>query len=336
MKITAKGGTPRWSHGWAAALAVLAATGSGMARAEAPSKCVLQQVGELPVQMSGSQAILPAQVNGQPVRMILDTGAGATSLFFPAAERLGLNPTRVQGLTRYEVAGGGAVGMVDVRLQMGGVAVPHDQMLVTRQRPGDADGRVGVPTLMQTDVEFDLPEGKIRFFRSRGCTGDQVVYWRKAYSVVPMLDTTGPAQIVAPVQVNGVTLRARLDTGTARSVLTTAGAARAQVTRSEAGGPDSTIGTSQSFAFGDETIRNAQLRIADLFEDGLETRLGPYLAVETIRAPDMLLGLDFFRSHRVYVAMSQHRIYVTYVGGPVFQTSVADGAASDGGGGAAR
>jgi hypothetical protein len=34
----------------------------------------------------------------------------------------------------------------------------------------------------------------------------------------------------------------------------------------------------------------------------------------------MLLGADFFQSHRVYVARSQRRIYVSYMGGPVFQT----------------
>jgi hypothetical protein len=33
----------------------------------------------------------------------------------------------------------------------------------------------------------------------------------------------------------------------------------------------------------------------------------------------MLLGADFLRAHRVYVAHSQRRMYFTYEGGPVFQ-----------------
>jgi len=33
---------------------------------------------------------------------------------------------------------------------------------------------------------------------------------------------------------------------------------------------------------------------------------------------DMLLGSDFFVSHHVFVANSQHKLYVTYNGGPVF------------------
>jgi tetratricopeptide (TPR) repeat protein len=32
----------------------------------------------------------------------------------------------------------------------------------------------------------------------------------------------------------------------------------------------------------------------------------------------MLIGADFFLSHRIYVASSQHRLYFTYNGGPVF------------------
>lgn len=51
---------------------------------------------------------------------------------------------------------------------------------------------------------------------------------------------------------------------------------------------------------GDEEIRNARLRFGDL------------------GVVDMLLGDDFFLSHRVYVANSQHKLYFTYNGGPVF------------------
>jgi len=37
----------------------------------------------------------------------------------------------------------------------------------------------------------------------------------------------------------------------------------------------------------------------------------------------MLIGADFFLSHRVYVASSQNRLYFTYNGGPVFDLSPA-------------
>ena len=33
---------------------------------------------------------------------------------------------------------------------------------------------------------------------------------------------------------------------------------------------------------------------------------------------DMLLGIDFFLSHRIYVSKSQSKMFITYNGGPVF------------------
>jgi hypothetical protein len=60
------------------------------------------------------------------------------------------------------------------------------------------------------------------------------------------------------------------------------------------------IATFPSLKIGDEEIRNARLRFADLGEI------------------DMLLGADFFLSHRIYVASSKGKLYFTYNGGPVF------------------
>jgi tetratricopeptide (TPR) repeat protein len=61
------------------------------------------------------------------------------------------------------------------------------------------------------------------------------------------------------------------------------------------------IGRFSSFKIGEEEIQNAQLRFADI----------PI-------SVDMLLGADFFLSHRIMLSNSQHQIYITYGGGPVF------------------
>jgi hypothetical protein len=38
-------------------------------------------------------------------------------------------------------------------------------------------------------------------------------------------------------------------------------------------------------------------------------------------ALDMVLGADFFLTHRIYVANNQQKMYFTYNGGPVFDLS---------------
>jgi tetratricopeptide (TPR) repeat protein len=106
------------------------------------------------------------------------------------------------------------------------------------------------------------------------------------------------------------------DTGASTSLLSKSAAARVGVTASsagvEAGGIGGGIGSReletsiasfQEFGIGDETIKNARLKISN----------GAILGV------DMLLGDDFFLSHRVMVARSQRKIYFTYNGGPVFR-----------------
>jgi tetratricopeptide (TPR) repeat protein len=115
---------------------------------------------------------------------------------------------------------------------------------------------------------------------------------------------------------NGAQIRVVFDTGAATSMLTLRAAARAGIKPDSPGvafaGVSHGVGRGlvktwiapfNSFKVGDEEIRNTRLRIGD-FE------LGGNM--------EMLIGADFFLSHRIYVASSQGKLYFTYNGGPVF------------------
>ena len=58
-----------------------------------------------------------------------------------------------------------------------------------------------------------------------------------------------------------------------------------------------------SFKLGDEEIRNTRLFIGPLQTDGFA---------------EMIIGADFFKSHRLIVSHEQHKIYFTFSGGRVF------------------
>jgi hypothetical protein len=62
-----------------------------------------------------------------------------------------------------------------------------------------------------------------------------------------------------------------------------------------------------TFAIGSETIKNAHISIRDNPPQGI-----------LLGMPDVLIGADFLRAHRVLIAMSQRRFYVSYLGGEVF------------------
>jgi clan AA aspartic protease (TIGR02281 family) len=322
------------------ALMVAAGVFAALPAAAAPAPtCRLQQVGDLPLTLDHGELVVEAEIDGKPVHMIVDTGAVATQLFRPAAEALGLDVKPVIEVTRLQFYGvGGKTDAAEARVsafRMGTLLALNQDMLVIKSRfTGGAAGLLGMGFLSQADMEFDLQNGRLRFFKPKNCVGDQVVYWGKAFSSAKMTGSSANRNIQVKVQLDGRPILAEMDTGSNHSVLTSAAAAKVGVTPTSDGvvkvgeshgiGPKPVatyVAVFPTFAFGDETIQNAKLQIADLFGADKDVGTGSNIPSPVLDAPEMLLGADFFRAHRVYVALSQRMVYVSYTGGPVFQTA---------------
>jgi predicted aspartyl protease len=316
------------------ATALTMGTFSAATAVGAAAPCQMQVIGELPIQFDHGRMLVEAQIDGRPAKMIVDTGATNTLIFRASAEAMGLPIRPIAGLKSYAVggeAGAGEVRIADFRVAS--FVAHNDDVLVSGKQPlGAAQGLLGSDFLLQDDLEIDVAERKIRWFKTKGCAGEQVVYWGKAFSAARMTGSNAERLIEVTTQVNGVPVPTEMDTGS-DSFLTLAAAARAGVTPSSEGVRktgevhglgaqpiDTYVAVFKTFSFGeDETIKNAELRIADLFGADKEVRLGSRLPSEAVDEPAMLLGADFFRSHRVYVSRGQRMVYVSYVGGPVFQ-----------------
>ncbi len=306
---------------------VLAAAGWG-----ARAGCVMQQLAELPVKTVGTEVLIDAQINGQPVKMVVDTGSEDTLLIREGAKRLNLPLISLWDATTYGAGGADVAQRTRVKeFRVGNLVARDEPMIVTGRNDMGAEGLLGANFLLQADIEFDLPEGKIRFFEPKNCSGDQVVYWGKAYSVAPMFGASTSA-INVKVTVNGVSLWALMDSGASTTVLTTGGAAKAGVTSNSPGvtpngyiigigGAHAPLYTAvfSSFGFGDEAISNAKLSFADMFRTNTTTDIKSNVP-QTMDEPQMLLGADFFQAHRIYVSMKQRKVYASYMGGPVFET----------------
>ena len=320
-----------------ALIATLAAAPAWCAKAPpANGKCVLEKIGEIILEGAPNRPILTAQINGQPARFVVDTGSSSNLIFTSRVAKFGLKAHALSGAKTYGLGGASQAAVVSVgRFEVGGIMGRNAEFLVTGDmRNPDADGVIGAEFLLQSDVEFDMAAKRRRFFRPKDCRGDQVVYWNRPYAVTPLIPTQGKAMEVE-VSVNGARIRAELDSGSPRSILIPEAAKRAGVKPASPAvkpegavgglGPERVrayVGTFASFGFGDEVIHNANLRIADMFHADTEAYTGSRLARDAVDWPQMLLGADFFRAHRIYVAESQHKIYVSYVGGPVFDTII--------------
>ena len=326
---SARPGSTYWFYATVLAALCFGDAAKAAQDASSPPPCQMLEIGEIPISYNDGQITLDADIDGHTTRMIVDTGSVATILSRAAATEFGLKTRGFHDVGGIDTA---ELTRIETFSLAGLVARNFDMVVTGRHSFGDAKGLLGAGFLLQADVEFDVPEGKLRFFQPRNCVGDQVVYWGSAYSVATITNAVAVQKIDVAVRVNGAAVEAEMDTGSDRTVVTPGVANHAGVTETSPGAFDAGLSTGlgpqavktysgvfQSFAFGDEVIKNARLQVADLFHADQEVELGSRLAHATIEGPQMLLGADFFRSHRVYVARGQRKVYVSYMGGPVFR-----------------
>ena len=304
----------------AALLAAATALGLG---GHATAACQLQTIAEYPLSMDRNQALVDASINGKPVRFLLDTGSYATINTPTAAAQLGLTLQRINGLDTYSVSGVSETDRANVReFKLGGTVGRDVSLMVTinRLKSDKFVGLLGESILAQGDLELDFADKRVRVLRPQGCSGDQVVYWGKAYSVVPIAPSNDEDALDVYVNLGGHQVLATLDTGAFVSIVTPGVAEDAKATLDGSTAANSKIGVFSNFTIGDETIKNAKLRISDFFAKAKTVPINSHVARKADDLPRMLLGADFVRAHRIYVARSQGKIYFSYNGGPIFQT----------------
>ena len=320
---------------------LLAALAASLTAAGARAECRLSGVAQFPVEVQRSRVLIPSEINGRKVFFIFDTGGGSF-LFTSAAKALGLAThnvsTAVLQQRFFGIGGELSPRLAELKqLRVGGVDMSGAEMLVVGDRPGEADdivGTIGYDVFARYDMEFDLAHGMVRLLKSPGCSDDQMDYWRAPYSVAALVLQGGAEnpQSRANVQLNGAMTEAVLDTGSPRTTVTLAAAARAGVrpgspgvepvgyTGGIVGAPTRLwLASFKTFQLGDEKVSNPVLPIADLFSHTTVQETGSSVPVEVNNAPGMLLGLDFFKAHRVLISREHAKVYFSYNGGPIFE-----------------
>ncbi|HEV3241312.1 MAG TPA: aspartyl protease family protein [Casimicrobiaceae bacterium] len=312
--------------------------GCASAGVAAAANCQLVQIADLPVRLERNHLLVDGAINGKKIGVMLDTGSVRSLILRSAAERLELSLQDVRDLRMFGVGGELRVEAAYVNEFMVGQAVRKNWRVLVAgdQEIAGSAFILGEDFFHQVDIEFDLAHNAVRLYQPRDCAGAKLAYWATGGAGevdIEEIDDAHP-QIILTVLINGQPVRALLDSGAGGSVLNKADAARLGVTPETPGvvalggstglganTVDNWSGPFESFAIGDEVIRNTTLGFADLWKDGSYT-------MGESRIPKhpsglMLLGFDFLRAHRVLVAHSQRKIYFTYVGGPVFQRTPA-------------
>ena len=303
---------------------------AGNAAAAEPGKCRVGRIAEWPLRAGGRVPVTDGEINGQKVGILLDTGAQLSYIRRSAAKRLGLTG---HGASRVFGVGGESHAEVThvEEFRVGEAVWKNWRVTVAGEgESGDIAVFLGDPFFDQVDVEFDLAHNAVRLYETKDCDGVSLAYW--ATEPAGEVPIEAGSRIRLTVAINGKPVRAALDSGSSTSILSKPDAARLGVTPDSPGVVtgacirddetrrtlDTWIGQFESFAIGNERIRNPKIHFADLWKHMTYTETGSRLPTSFAGNPDLLLGADFLRAHRVLVARSQRKMYFTYVGGTVF------------------
>jgi predicted aspartyl protease len=273
--------------------------------------CDMRAAAETTARFAGGAILVPVRVNGAAAEMILDTASSFSLLDSEAAKPFSLeaDPGRRTKLTGV----GGETTSPNVivhSLAVGGlvwnsVSLPIGRIAHTFNGPAPVVGVFGADRLGDFDVELDVPDGRVTFWRVADCHGD-FPRWEMPHYALPLQRYPGNF-MVAEIELNGPMVRAVIDWGAERTVVADSAAARVGITE-EMLARDWTVtgwGVDQkrfpvhmhrfdTMRIGGESFRQVVVPVADIHP-------GP---------GNMLLGADFARARRIWLSYATDRMFV--------------------------
>jgi tetratricopeptide (TPR) repeat protein/predicted aspartyl protease len=294
--------------------------------------CKVGKIAQFPIAMVGLRPLMTASINDVDVQFVVDSGAFYSMISAASAAQLRLRTSPAPlGFYLTGVHGTASASIATAQtFTLAGVPLHNVEFLVGGSEAGAGSvGMLGQNVLHLEDVEYDLGHGMVRLIKAVGCKKTILAYWAGNSTPYSVIDLTAESDqnsqrlshTLSTAYINGVKIRVLFDTGAPNSMLSLKAAARAGIKPDSPGvvsGGDSYgigrgtfasyIAPVASFKIGDEETKNTRLRFGDIDLDNA----------------DMLLGADFFLSHRIYVANSQDKLYFTYNGGPVFNLTTSN------------
>ena len=260
----------------------------GVAAPPAPpaDRCGLVCRANLPLRVVENAPLVDVWINGQAATLTLDTGATSTVITRTAAIRLGLPETG-----RSSTATG--VGGTQPARYLEPLHVMFGQESITlptaadvehlAPAPGDPVGSFGYDLLSRYEVDIDVPHAQVTLYAGSPCPGP-LPGWT---DVGPSLRLEPGKLPVFPAMLEGKPIRAMLDTGLTRTLVTRRAALRVGVAADDldlelaghvrgygAGTVPIRIRRFQEVKVGTDSARNLDAMVADVRQGGIGLTLG--------------------------------------------------------------
>lgn len=280
--------------------------------------CVVQSRATVPLQVIQGMLLVPVRVNGIEGRFILDTGATRSVVTREATRHLNLARDQWVGTTMRGIGGVERLPNANPEsLTLGGVPLVRqtllrDTSLTVGSLPRTAaagravDGLLGRDFLSAFDVVVDMPERRVTVMSVAGCAG-RFVPWPQPFDVIPAENPMESA-LVLRVVLDGVPLRALLDTGAGGTLIAAPGMSRLGLTAASlendprqaiSGLGPGIVATHrhsfQAMMVGAQAVSQPVYWVAPV-------RLTPIV--------DMLLGADWFAGKRVWISFATKQVFV--------------------------
>ena len=288
----------------------------------AHAACDTARQAQVPVRIVAGVPVVDVQINNATLPFVLDTGAQRSLVTEATVQRAALRlddwaETTVKGISGYERhrnADPTSLALAGIALRRRTLA--GDSTLTVGPLPQstlaahEVAGLLGADFLAAFDLDLDLPAGRLALYHVTNCTAQslaQSLPWPAGHE---SLGASTPIRdlLTFPVELDGITLRTEIDTGSSIALLTTSGIDRmglsAEVLAHDPGGAVSGVGR---FAVAMQHHRFGTLQI------GSQRIAAPTVwaaRVHVLPIVDLLLGGDWLRGRRVWFSYATSQIFV--------------------------
>jgi predicted aspartyl protease len=254
-----------------------------------------------------------ARIDGEPITLLVDTGAERTLLTEATVDRLHL-PRDFQHATRtFGIGSPTATWDAKLRngIELGGTEFPVDRVTVGRfainEAAGNhADGLLGADILLPFDIDLNLPLHEMALYRPRHGCRDAPPPWHEAYVAVDGVSTRQD-RLLLPFELDGTRGTALLDTGAQMSSISQHMAERVGLLEADLAS-DRTV---MAHGAAPDQIP-VRIHRFTTFRVGPAEMHAPALPVVPMSSGmgDALIGGDFLRGRRVWVSFSTQQLFL--------------------------
>ena len=274
--------------------------------------CNLRVVAQMPLMVQDHLLVVPAGLNGQWVKLVVDTGAERTTLSNATADRLNL--PRDGRFTTRSLGVGGITATTDVtvdRLVLGNVRFPLDRLAtgtfkLQNSRGLDADGLLGADILLAFDLDIDVPGGTLTLYHATVCPAVHPPWPVQAVEIPGV--SARKDRLLLPFTLDEVPGTAILDTGAQVNLISGAMVQRMGL-KGDAFANDPVV---RQQGVGPNEV-TAHIHRFDTLRIGPVASQPAYLTVMDGDAGfgDALLGEQFLAGRRVWLSFKSRQVYVS-------------------------